>query len=206
MPLTHVSTAAEPADVPPQALPNADDQTLLAAACTGDAAAFDLLVRQYAATCFSLARRVLRDEHMAQDAVQDAFLAAWHFLDRCEPDRTTPRSWLLMLTHHKAVDRVRMEERRRGPAVTSQWLEAIVDDAPSPDAVAWQRHRASQVQASLRRLPSAQLEVLVLCYFEGLTQREVAEFTDTPLGTVKTRALAGLRRLREDLVLAEATN
>lgn len=162
-------------------------------------------MRQYGAACFSLARRVLRDEHMAQDAVQDAFLTAWRFLDRCDPDRTTARSWLLMLTHHKAVDRVRMEERRRGPAMTADLLETLVDDAPGPDAVAWQRHRAAQVRTSLRRLPSAQREVLVLCYFEGLTQREVAELTDTPLGTVKTRALTALRRLREDVAFTEGT-
>ena len=175
------------------------DRVVFRAACSGDADAFDALLRRHAPACAALARRVLRDEHMAEDAVQDAFLAAWRFLGRCDPTRTTARAWLLMLTHHKAVDRVRAEERRRTHAVTEEMLEALVDDGAGPAAAAWQQHRATHVRAALHRLPAAQREVLVLCYFGGYTQREVAARTHAPLGTVKTRALAALRRLRSEV-------
>jgi RNA polymerase sigma factor (sigma-70 family) len=176
-----------------------EDRRVFRAACSGDADAFDVLLRRHAPACAALARRILRDEHMAEDAVQDAFLGAWRFLGRCDPTRTTARAWLLMLTHHKAVDRVRSEERRRARAVTEDMLDGLADDGPGPASAAWQQHRATHVRAALHRLPAAQREVLVLCYFGGLTQREVAARTDAPLGTVKTRALAGLRRLRSEV-------
>lgn len=179
-----------------------EDRLVFRAACSGDADAFDALLRRHAPACAALARRILRDEHMAEDAVQDAFLGAWRFLGRCDPTRTTARAWLLMLTHHKAVDRVRCEERRRTHAVTEEMLDGLLDDAPGPASAAWQQHRAAQVRAALHRLPAAQREVLVLCYFGGLTQREVAARTGAPLGTVKTRALAGLRRLRSEVEAA----
>jgi RNA polymerase sigma factor (sigma-70 family) len=181
--------------------PGTADRGVLAAACAGDGDAFARLLREHGPACFALARRILCDEHMAEDAVQDAFLGAWKCRDRCDPSRTTARAWLLMLTHHKAVDRVRLEEHRRGPALTTQLLETLLDEGLGPEEVTWQRQRAEQVRAALRALPSAQRDVLLLCYFGGLTQREVAVRTATPLGTVKTRALAGLRRLRDDLGL-----
>lgn len=186
---------------PDQADPDRDgeDRLLFRAACSGDPDALDVLLRRHAPACFAVARRILRDEHMAEDAVQDAFLDAWRFLGRCDPTRTTARAWLLMLTHHKAVDRVRAEERRRARAVTDEMLDVLVDDGPGPASAAWQQHRATQVRAALHRLPPAQREVLVLCYFGGLTQREVAARTQAPLGTVKTRAFAGLRRLRSEV-------
>ena len=182
------------------------DRERFAAACAGDADAFAALARRHGPACLSLARRVLRDPHMAQDAVQEALLAAWRFRHTCDPERTTARSWLLTLTHHKAVDRVRMEELRRADSMTEARLRSLVDQAAGPDEVAWQRSRATSVRAAVQRLPPAQRDVLVLCYVGGLTQRQLAHRRDIPLGTVKTRALAGLRTLRQDVELATATS
>lgn len=175
------------------------DRRLLTAATAGDAQAFELLVHKHAAACLALARRILRDQHVAEDAVQEALLGAWRSLGKCDPRRTTARAWLLMLTHHKTVDRVRLEERRHGPALTTELLETLVDDGLGPEGTSLQRQRAERVRVALRALPASQRDVLLLCYFGGLSQREVADRMNTPLGTIKTRALAGLRGLRDDL-------
>jgi RNA polymerase sigma-70 factor (ECF subfamily) len=107
------------------------------------------------------------------------------------------------MTHHKAVDAVRREEslRRRRQAATEDTV-AMMDETGTSTSVeeeVWTVLRGEQVRAALRELPVPQREALTLAYFGGFTQREVASLTETPLGTVKTRMLAGMRKLRESL-------
>ena len=137
----------------------------------------------------------------AEEVVQEVFLALWRDPAKYDPARGGFPSWLLATTHHKAVDAVRREEavRRRRVALAEdadRYTSAASDLPPVEDA-AWAGLRGERVRQALGSLPAVQREALVLAYYAGYTQREIAERTNTPLGTVKTRMLAGMRRLRD---------
>ena len=164
----------------------------------GGVSDFDLeaLFSSHGASCYLLARTILRDAELAQDAVQEAFLEHWR--DRTfDATRSKHRTWLLMLTHRKAVDRVRYEQRR-----SHLPMDAAAEPAStrrSPEDLAMAHVMAPHMRAALNRLPQVQREALTLAYWGGYTQREIAEITRTPLGTVKTRTRAGMISLRETL-------
>jgi RNA polymerase sigma-70 factor (ECF subfamily) len=103
------------------------------------------------------------------------------------------------MTHHKAVDSVRREENLRKRRTTAEVLEEREVDGPRVHDEVWSTLRRERVRQALATLPELQREALVLAYFGGYTQREIAGLTETPLGTVKTRRLAGMRRLTDGL-------
>lgn len=129
-------------------------------------------------------------------AVQNAFLEHWRNRS-FDATRSTHRTWLLMLTHRRAVDRVRYAQRR-----SSLSLEAApepVSTRRGPENLTLADIVAPGVRAALETLPQAQRDVLTLAYWGGYTQREVAEITRAPLGTVKTRMRNGMISLRSAL-------
>ena len=176
-----------------------DDRALVARVTEGDDGALEALYRRYGRPCYGLARRILADEQFAQDVVQEVFLTVWRDASRFDPARGGFSSWLLSMTHHKAVDAVRREENLRKRRTSAEVLEGAVSDEPDVDEEVWSLLRRARVREALQTLPEAQRNALTLAYFGGYTQREIAGLTTTPLGTVKTRMLAGMKRLRETL-------
>ncbi len=167
-----------------------------------DGAALEALYARYARPCHSLARRILLTELAAQDVVQEIFLALWRDPARYDETKAGFGSWLMAATHHKSVDAVRREEslrRRTGPALTAdeQGPRSTISSDPADEA--WERLRRDRVREVIGTLPEAQREALLLAYYGGFTQREIAALTKTPLGTVKTRMLTGMRRMRDAL-------
>ena len=142
-----------------------------------------------------MAKRILRDDALAQDAVQEAFLAVWRAAGGYLAERSKASTWVLTLVHRRAVDIVRREERRR----TDQ--EAEPDLVETPDAGETVIRRRV-VREALRQLPAEQRETIELAYFGGYTQSELAERLDQPLGTIKSRMFAGMTSLR-DLLASE---
>jgi RNA polymerase sigma-70 factor (ECF subfamily) len=189
-----VADAVEPAS--PDAL---DDRALIGLVAERDGAALEALFSRYSRPCYSLARRILADEQFAQDVVQEVFLTLWRDAGRFDASRGGFSSWLLSMTHHKAVDAVRREENVRKRRTTADALEFREDDRPRVDEEVWSGLRRERLREALQTLPDNQREALALAYFGGHTQREIAMLTDTPLGTVKTRMLAGMRKMRETL-------
>ena len=176
-----------------------EDAALVALVTEGDGAALESLYSRYGRACYALARRILADEQLAQDAVQEVFLTVWRDASRFDATRGGFSSWLLSMTHHKAVDAVRREENQRKRRTTADVLEFRPSDDVAPEDEVWAMLRRDRVRLALEELPDPQREALVLSYFGGYTQREIAQLTGTPLGTVKTRMLAGMRRLRDVL-------
>ena len=167
----------------------------------GDRSAVDELYQRFRRPAFALARRIMADDALAEDVLQEVFLSVWRDPATFDRGRGSVASWLLAVVHHKAVDAVRREESQRRRQVMAE--DELALDAPlatrDVEEEAWSRVVADQVRTALGVLSAPQREALTLAYYGGYTQREVAALTGTPLGTVKTRMLAGMRRLRQEL-------
>ncbi len=167
----------------------------------GDRRAVDELYDLFGRPAFALARRILLDDGLAEDVVQEVFLSVWRNPAAFDQRRANVASWLLAMVHHKAVDAVRREEghRRRGRRAEDDMALDMPTGARDAEEQAVDRVVAQQVRSALAELPAAQREALALAYYGGYTQREVAALTGVPLGTVKTRMLSGMRKLRTEL-------
>jgi RNA polymerase sigma factor (sigma-70 family) len=173
-----------------------DDTALGELISDHDARALEELYDRHSSASYGLARRVVGDEQLAQDVVQEVFLAIWRGAAKYDGSRGSLSTWLFALTHHKAVDAVRRSQRHSGRRAPEEALATEADPAPAVDDQAVASVRRDQVRAALAELPEAQRNALTLAYFGGLSQSEIAQQTGIPLGTVKTRTLAALRRLR----------
>lgn len=166
----------------------------------GDRDAFEELYRRYSAQAFGLALRVCGQQLLAQEVVHDSYLALWRAPAAYDPARGAFHSFFLSLVHHRAVDTVRREARLRRR--TEQVNPEPLEDEDVADTVvenAWLVERRERVQGALSSLPPEQRRVLEMAYFQGMTQTHIAEAMGIPLGTVKTRTLAAMRRMRRAL-------
>jgi RNA polymerase sigma-70 factor (ECF subfamily) len=176
------------------------DEVLLAGLVGGRLDALDRLYDRYRTMAFSIALRITNDGTLAEDVVQDAFLGAWRNAARYAEARGSVRTWLLSIVHHRAIDAV----RRRKP--TSE-LPDTGDAAPPAELTVpdiWPEIVAGidrqTVRTALASLSDVQREAIELAYYSGLTQVEIAERTNTPLGTVKSRIRLGLLTMRRSIV------
>jgi RNA polymerase sigma-70 factor (ECF subfamily) len=174
-------------------LAHLSDEALVALTARGEERALAELYDRQGGVAYGLAKRILRDPALAEDAVQEAFLAVWRGASRFVPERSRASTWILMLVHRRAVDLVRHSERRRAEPIESAPEEV---DAQATD-VAWQRLERERVLAALSKLPEREREAIELAYYGGFTQSELAERLGEPLGTIKSRMFTGLKRLRE---------
>jgi RNA polymerase sigma factor (sigma-70 family) len=179
-------------------LPDASDEALLERAGRGDQGAIAVLYDRYRGLMYGLASRITGDQSLAQDVVQDAFVGIWRNASRYSSARASGKTWILSITHHRAVDAV----RRRRP--TSELPDPELPPPAqlvSPDV--WPevsgRLDGDTVRAALGSLSAVQREAIELAYFGGLTQEEIAARTGAPLGTVKSRVRLGLLQLRATL-------
>jgi RNA polymerase sigma factor (sigma-70 family) len=197
--VTALLTAPAPPGSSGWELAHLSDEALISLVASSDDAALAELYDRFGRVAYGLALRILRDEALAQDAVQEAFLAVWHSADRFLAERAKPSTWILTLVHRRAVDLVRREERRRAEPLESAPEPVSSSSAEDEATLDFQRRI---VQEALKRLPDEQREALELGYYGGLTQSELAERLGQPLGTIKSRMFAGLTRLRD--LLAQA--
>jgi RNA polymerase sigma-70 factor, ECF subfamily len=171
------------------------DEALVALVARGDESALAELYDRVGRVAYGLAFRVLRDDRLAEDAVQDAFLAVWRTAAAFRADRAKASTWILTLVHRRAVDVVRREQRQRTEPLDDATRDAATSE--SAEDAAWLGFERERVQEALRQLPDTQREAIELAYYGGYSQSELAERLGQPLGTIKSRMFAGLARLRE---------
>ena len=176
-------------------LAHLSDEALVAIVARGDEGALAELYDRVGRVAYGLAFRVLRDDRLAEDAVQDAFLAVWRTAAAFRAERAKASTWILTLVHRRAVDIVRREERRRADPLDDTMRDAATSE--SAEDAAWLGFERQRVQGALRQLPDTQREAIELAYYGGFSQSELAERLGVPLGTIKSRMFAGLTRLRE---------
>ncbi len=180
------------------------DEALVAQVARGDEDALGELYDRVGRIAYGLAVRVLRDDRLAEDAVQEGFLAVWRSAASFRAERAKASTWILTLVHRRAVDLVRREERRRTEPLGDETPAGIGSQESEPtDEAAWLRFERERVQTALKQLPDVQREALELAYYGGFSQSELAKRLGVPLGTIKSRMFAGLARLRE--LLDEST-
>ena len=167
------------------------DGELIARVGEGDSGAFELLYRRYARPVFALALRRLGDRGRAEDAVQETFASVWRSARSYRQERGPGAPWLYAVARNAIVDRRRALGEPPAEAVD----EAAKDPGPPERAesswTAWRVHRA------LGELPDNERQLIELAYWGGLSQSEIAQFLDIPLGTVKTRTRSALARLAD---------
>lgn len=176
------------------------DVELVGRVASRDPGAFEVLYRRYAPAAYGVAMRVVHQPFLAQEVVHDAFIALWNAPESFDPSRGAFRSFLLSLVHHRAVDTVRREERLRArerrsnpePPPDEDVSDVVVEEADLAD-----RRRA--VREAMAELTPEQRQALDLMYFRGLTHARIAAETGIPIGTVKSRVWAAMRRLRKEL-------
>lgn len=179
------------------------DDDLLGAMAQREQQALAELYDRYAAVLYSLALKILGNASTAQDVVQEAFLTAWRKAALYSQKRGNVRTWLIVLCRNLAIDHYRAKMRQASRRVELETIgEILIEHDQSPADAAVAKEDGRLLQQALEQLPREQRDVIELAYFRGLSQSEIAEATNTPLGTVKTRTRQAMMKLRGYLVQA----
>lgn len=178
---------------------------LIGRVATGNQRALEALYDETRSLVYSLALRILQDQFAAEDVTIEVYMQAYRQASRYDADRGTPSAWLLTLTRSRAIDRLRMESRRKEREEPLETVATI--PSPTVDAEEWSAVMELRriVQNALAALSSEQRQVIEIAYYSGLSHSEIAATLGVPLGTVKTRIRTGMMVLREHLrpLLAE---
>jgi RNA polymerase sigma-70 factor (ECF subfamily) len=174
---------------------DADPEALAADFIARRPAALGRAYESYAAELYSVARAVLRSAADAEDCLHDALLRVWRTPDSFRLERGSLRAFLIVCVRNEAMSRLRSAGRRAEREKKAFRLEPVPDTTPHfVDPV-----EAARVRGALERLPAEQRVAVESAFFENLSQREIAEKFDLPLGTVKSRVMLGMRKLKDDL-------
>ncbi|MRX71888.1 sigma-70 family RNA polymerase sigma factor [Bacillus lacus] len=174
-----------------------DDAALYKRSLQKDKIAFEALYDRYEKLLYSFAYKMTRDESLAEEVVQDIFLKLWNEAEKYDESKGKFSSWLLTMARFKAIDLIRKNKRHEH----FELLEK--DDARQPAAsaaeeVEWQEERSS-ILAAVKQLKKDQQKIIDLFYFKGLSQQNISNQCEIPLGTVKGRIRLALKHLRDHM-------
>jgi RNA polymerase sigma-70 factor (ECF subfamily) len=173
------------------------DEELLASIRMKDVRALEEFYDRHRVLAYSLALRSLGSSGDAEDVVQESFLNVWRAGETYNPDRSSPRSWLLSIVHHRAIDKLRGRQSRPQPVALEEGMN--VPDASDVWREVSENLTGEDVRSALAHLPQEQRDTIELAYFKGYTQSQIAQLMEVPLGTVKGRMRIGLHKLKSVL-------
>ena len=177
-----------------------DDAALVAAVGRSSQEALAEAYSRHSGAVHGLARRILRDETLAEEITQEVFLRLWNNAEKFDASRGSLRSFLLAHTHGRSVDLIRSESARRTREDKDARLAGV--ESQSVEEEVWDMALAEQIKTALATLIDGERKAIELAYFGGHTYREVAELLNEPEGTVKSRIRSGMKRLRSELTAA----
>lgn len=175
-----------------------NDVELLKAIAAHDEAALAQLYDRYRVILFGLLMRILNNREEAEDVLQEVFLQVWRRAADFDQNRGRPFTWLVTLARSRGIDRLRsIASRERAAVMAAADANDAADEASDAATDAIRSEQRGVVNSALSQLPEEQKRPLMLAYFDGLTQSEIATRLGAPLGTVKTRMRSGMMKLRE---------
>jgi len=180
--------------IPKVSVDSRTDAELIGLVADGDHRAFEELHRRYARPVLGIALRRIGDRGRAEDATQDTFASLWRSAGRFDPTRGKATSWLFTVARNAIIDGL-----RRRPEATVESPPDVAEPGPGPDDAAESEWVAWRVHRALETLPDHERTLVELAYWSGLSQSEIADRLDLPLGTVKTRTRSALSRLADEL-------
>lgn len=178
------------------------DAELVALVTEQNPAALEVLYTRYSRIVYSFALRIVGDPQIAEELLQEVFFRTWRQGALFRSSRGAFVTWLLSITHNMAIDELRKRNRRPQKADSEEpeaLLAAMADTSQDVEEEVWLSSLRSTISEAMQTLPNAQRVTIEMAYFQGLTQREIAERLGEPLGTVKTRMRLGIQKLREQL-------
>jgi RNA polymerase sigma-70 factor, ECF subfamily len=178
---------------------HAPDETLVIQVARGNSAALEVLYDRYASTVLGISVKVIGDQALAEDVLQETFWRVWQSAGTYQPQRGSFTGWLFRIAHNLAIDAYRRRNVR--PAIVNpSGNEPLIEETPDPNTdVAEQAQsilKNRQIRKALAALPGVQRQVIEMAYFYGMTRQEIAEATGEALGTIHTRARLALQKLR----------
>lgn len=179
--------------------PDPSDEELMDRMARKEGAALSLLYDRYGRLAFSLAISILHDPSTAEEIVQEVFTTVWRMASEFRPERGKVSSWLMTICRHRSIDELRRRRIRPAVELTEHLFELELTDGGDPAESALYVFERAHLKEALACLPGEQRSAIQLAYFEGWTQREIADRGKIPLSTVKTRMRRGLAKLRESL-------
>ena len=192
----------DPTSSQPRSLAALSDAAVLRLVAERQADALAELYDRFSPTLLALARRILGANADAEDVLQEVFVQVWNRGERYDPARSSVSTWLVLIARSRAIDRLRSRKViERTQEATAQAAEVLGGPHTSPEAIqnVLTRQRHERVRRELEALPPEQRQVLEMAFYEGLTQSEIAAKAALPLGTVKTRTLLAMKKLRNAL-------
>jgi RNA polymerase sigma-70 factor, ECF subfamily len=179
------------------------DEDLMQLVQRAEASAFEVVYDRHSGAAFSLAYRMCGARPLAEEVVQEAFLSIWRSGGRYDRHRGSVRTWILGITHHRAIDALRrgvVQDRHRA---SDEGIEERFEASDRTDVEVARREEALEVRGALDVLPDEQRRAIELAYYGGFTQSEIAEMLGVPIGTVKGRMRLGMDKMRDRLEPAE---
>jgi RNA polymerase sigma-70 factor, ECF subfamily len=179
------------------------DEDLMQLVQRAEASAFEVVYDRHSGAAFSLAYRMCGARQLAEEVVQETFLSIWRSGARYDRHRGSVRTWVLGITHHRAIDVLRrgvVQDRHRA---SDEGIEERFEASDRTDVEVARREEALEVRGALEVLPDEQRRAIELAYYGGFTQSEIAEMLGVPIGTVKGRMRLGMEKMRDRLGPAE---
>ena len=172
-----------------------DDLILLGRIARRDSDAFAELFDRHSPIVLGVLIRMLGNRAESEEILQEAFLQAWNQAERYDARRASPRGWLIMLARSRALDRLRSDRARTQREEKVSGPEAMTSQPVGTRGIEAEERRR-QIAAALELLPEEQRQCIELAFFDGLSHSQVATRLEQPLGTVKSRILLGMNKLR----------